>query len=113
MPEEKTSEVTNVNKRKKKNEEINPVHKKMIKFMKTLEKDDDSRMMSFSKGIAPSVERSKDEVIVEFQYQVFNIIRKILYINSYSAPHHSRKADAIDTPAHYGYNTAAGPRTRV
>ncbi|XP_050359277.1 uncharacterized protein LOC126779397 [Nymphalis io] len=66
MPEENKSEVTNVNKRKK-NEELNPVDKKMIKFMETLEKDDDSRMMSFFKGIAPTVERFKDEDIVEFQ----------------------------------------------
>ncbi|XP_047537874.1 uncharacterized protein LOC125071597 [Vanessa atalanta] len=76
MPEENKSEVTNVNKRKK-NEELNPVDKKMIKFMETLEKDDDSRMMSFFKGIAPTVERFKDEDIVEFQYQVLNIIRNI------------------------------------
>lgn len=112
MPEENKSEVTNVNKRKK-NEELNPVDKKMIKFMETLEKDDDSRMMSFFKGIAPTVERFKDEDIVEFQYQVLNIIRNIQYKNSYSAPHHSRTAGAMDTPAHYGYNTTAGPSTRV
>ncbi|CAF4788024.1 unnamed protein product [Pieris macdunnoughi] len=49
MPEEKKSEESNVTKRKK-NEEINPVDKKMIKFMESLEKDDDSRMMSFFKG---------------------------------------------------------------
>lgn len=85
----------------------------MIKFMETLEKDDDSRMMSFFKGIAPTVERFKDEDIVEFQYQVLNIIRNIQFKNSYSAPHHSRTADAMDSPAHYGYNTAAGPSTRV
>lgn len=84
----------------------------MIKFMEKLEKEDDSRMMSFFKGIAPTVECFKDEDIVEFQYQVLNIIRNIQYKNNYSAP---RTAGAMDSPAHYGYNTAGGggPSTRV
>lgn len=49
MMEEKKTEVTNINKRKK-NEEINPVDKKMIKFMETLENHDDSRMRYFLKA---------------------------------------------------------------
>lgn len=72
----KKSEDTVPGQRKKK-EEMNPVDKKMMKYMKISEKEEDSWMMSFFKGIAPSVEHFKDRDIVEFQYRMllenFNI----------------------------------------
>ena len=112
MPEEKSISEDAVPKKRKNKEEINPVDKKMMKFMENLEKEEDNRVMSFFKGIAPSVELFKDEDIVEFQYQVLNIIRNIQYKNNYSAPHHSRTPEAIASPASYGYSTAAGPSSR-
>lgn len=68
MPKEKSISEDAVPKKRKNKEEIIPVDKKMMKFMENLEKEEDNRVMSFFKGIAPSVELFEDEDIVEFQY---------------------------------------------
>ncbi|XP_065577190.1 uncharacterized protein LOC136038103 isoform X1 [Artemia franciscana] len=54
--------------------EFNP---KMAKFLDSAEKEEESRMLSFFKGILPTVEKFSEEEVVEFQFDVMKIIRDI------------------------------------
>ncbi|XP_045541157.1 uncharacterized protein LOC123722715 [Papilio machaon] len=44
-------------------------------YAKKEKKTDDSRIMSFFKSIAPTIEKFSDDEVVEFQYQVISILR--------------------------------------
>lgn len=72
IPEEKNKSNEGVGDKRKNKEELNPLDSKMINFIDALQKEEDNRVTAFFKGIAPSVERFKDDDIVEFQYQVLN-----------------------------------------
>lgn len=107
-----------------KNKELSDVDAKFMKFMDSVEKEEDSRMMSFFKGILPTVERFNDEDTVEFQYQVMSIVRNIKAKNQqlqnagskrpYFTPPpetmYRREGENVsyESTYQYGYTTAAG-----
>ncbi|XP_041981935.1 uncharacterized protein LOC121735248 [Aricia agestis] len=74
---------TMIKKRKKeqvhKEIDLSAVDRKMIQFIDSMQKEEkktaDSRIMSFFKSIAPTIEKFSDDEVVEFQYQVISILR--------------------------------------
>lgn len=104
-----------------KEKDLSTVDKKMIQLINSLQKEEskteDSRIMSFFKSIAPTVEKFSDEEFIEFQYQVISIVRNLKQKNLNSNTTASQiihlqqptqPQSTYDTQA-YGYSTAAGP----
>ncbi|CAG4938054.1 unnamed protein product [Parnassius apollo] len=123
--ESEDSHDTLVRKRKKeqvhKEKDLSAVDRRMIQFIDSMQKEekktDDSRIMSFFKSIAPTIEKFSDDEVVEFQYQVISILRnfKQRNINSNTSESQSihlqesiQLQPTYDTEA-YGYSTAPGP----
>lgn len=69
---------------KRKKEEANNVVNKRANIVCSEGNEESSRIMSFFKGIAPTVEKFSEEDIVEFQFEVMNTIRNIVQRNQIS-----------------------------
>lgn len=64
-------------KMKKQVTEKDQLEKRITRLVESVEKDDQSRIMSFFSGIAPTIEKFNDADIVEFQYEVIKAMRNI------------------------------------
>lgn len=115
---------TLIKKRKKeqvhKEKDLSAVDRRMVQFIDSMQKEekknDDSRIMSFFKSIAPTIEKFSDDEVVEFQYQVISILRNFKQNNVNSNTSESQSIHlqepiqpqpTYDTEA-YGYSTASG-----
>lgn len=97
-------------KKKKRKSLSNEIDTKMMKFIDSVEKEDNSRIMSFFRGIAPTVEKFRDEDLVEFQFEVMKSIRNIQHRNQ--ASYYSLQPQFSQWSyqhQHRGYNTADPP----
>uniref|UniRef100_A0A2A4JKT0 BESS domain-containing protein n=1 Tax=Heliothis virescens TaxID=7102 RepID=A0A2A4JKT0_HELVI len=117
---------TSMIKKKKKyqvqDKNLSAVDIKMMQFIDSMQKEekktsDDSRIMSFFKSVAPTVEQFNDDEVIEFQYQVISILRnfKQRKLNSNTSESQNiqlqqpiQPQPTYDTEA-YGYSTAAVP----
>ncbi|CAG4935682.1 unnamed protein product [Parnassius apollo] len=116
---------TLIRKRKKeqvhKEKDLSVVDRRMIQFIDSMQKEekktDDSRIMSFFKSIAPTIEKFSDDEVVEFQYQVISILRNFKQRNISSNISESQSIHLQESiqlqPTYdieaYGYSTAPGP----
>ncbi|VVC39101.1 Hypothetical protein CINCED_3A017035, partial [Cinara cedri] len=57
--------------------EKDQLERRITRLVDSVEKDDQSRIMSFFSGIAPTIEKFNDADIVEFQYEVIKAMRNI------------------------------------
>jgi hypothetical protein len=57
--------------------EKDQLERRITKLVDSVKKDDQSRIMSFFMGIAPTIEKFNDADIVEFQYEVIKDMRNI------------------------------------
>ncbi|CAH2006328.1 unnamed protein product [Acanthoscelides obtectus] len=73
-------------KRGKKEVKEDPLNKRISNLLDSSEKEDNSRIMCFFKGIAPTIEKFCDADIVNFQYEVIKAMRNIQKKNM---PQHS------------------------
>lgn len=63
---------------KRKKQELKATNMKTTKSVRTERNEEGSRIMSFFKGIAPTVEKFSEEDIVEFQFEVMKTIKNIV-----------------------------------
>lgn len=62
---------------KKHETEKNELERRIMRLVDSVEKDEQSKIMSFFSGIAPTIEKFNDTDIVEFQYEVIKSMRNI------------------------------------
>lgn len=117
--ENEVPKVTVPKKRKRKDTE-NDIERKISGLVDSIVMEDNSRIMSFFKGIAPTVEKFNDADIVEFQFEVIKAMRNISqrtrspYVyNSTQAPNYSQTAYTSVYPENQyrGYRTATASST--
>lgn len=105
IPNTKENEVPKVTvpKKRKKKDIENEIDRKISGLVDSVEKEENSRIMTFFRGIAPTIEKFNDADIVEFQYEVIKAMRNITQRTR--SPLHSQTSHA----SHYGYNSTSAP----
>ncbi|CAH2006365.1 unnamed protein product [Acanthoscelides obtectus] len=89
----------------------NDLDEKMRKVIDASLEQNQTRMMSFFRGIAPTVETFSDEDIVTFQYEVMKIIKNIT-CKKQSSQHFTQQSESLFHELHsprYELQTTAGP----
>lgn len=88
----------------------NELDRKMMTIIDASIEQGQSRIMSFFKGIAPTVDKFHDEDIVDFQYEVMKLIKSITskQRNSGMRPQ-SSEVSGNQYHASCGHQTVAGP----